>query len=303
MASLKKILVIGSCNTDMVVRAERLPGPGETILGGTFMMNPGGKGANQAIAAARLGAEVTFVSKIGYDLFGLQALEIYRAEKINTDYIFTHQGPSGVALISVDADGENSIIVAPGANYTMTRGEIDKADSKFKSADIVLLQLEIPLEIAEYAARKAAGYGKRVILNPAPAPEKLSDKFLADIFCILPNATEARRLTGIEITDNESAFEATEILCRRGVKNAVITLGKTGAFVKEGDMHILIPAQKAETIDTTGAGDVFCGAFCVYLAEGHSVTESVRFANAAAATAVTRVGAQSSIPYRQDITL
>ncbi|MGN1233753.1 MAG: ribokinase [Candidatus Cryptobacteroides sp.] len=303
MASLTKILVIGSCNTDMVVRAERLPGPGETILGGTFIMNPGGKGANQAIAAARLGAEVTFISKIGYDLFGLQALEIYRAEKINTDYIFTHQGPSGVALISVDADGENSIIVAPGANYTMTKSEIDKADEKFRTADIVLLQLEIPLEIAEYAAKKASGYGKRVILNPAPAPEKLSDEFLKNIFCILPNASEARRLTGIEITDNDSALKATESLCARGVGNAVITLGKRGAFVREGSTHILVPAKKAETVDTTGAGDVFCGAFCVYLAEGHSVTESVQFANAAAATAVTRVGAQSSIPYRQDITL
>ncbi|MDY3964220.1 MAG: ribokinase [Candidatus Cryptobacteroides sp.] len=303
MASLPKILVIGSCNTDMVVRAERLPAPGETILGGTFIMNPGGKGANQAIAASRLGAEVTFISKIGYDLFGLQALEIYRSEKINTDYIFTHQGPSGVALISVDSDGENSIIVAPGANYTMTKSEIDKADDQFRSADLVLLQLEIPLEIAEYAAEKAAGYGKRVILNPAPAPEKLSDEFLKNIFCILPNATEARRLTGIEIIDFNSALKATENLCARGVGNAVITLGKRGAFVKERDKHDLIPAKKAETIDTTGAGDVFCGAFCVYLAEGHSVTESVEFANAAAATAVTRVGAQSSIPYRQDITL
>ena len=165
-----KIVVIGSCNTDMVVKANRLPVPGETILGGTFYMNPGGKGANQAIAAARLGAEVTFISKIGYDLFGLQALEIYRSEKINTEFIFTDQkSPSGVALISVDSFGENSIIVAPGASRSLSTEDINKAEEKIKEADIILMQLEVPIDTVEYAATIANRYGKKVILNPAPA--------------------------------------------------------------------------------------------------------------------------------------
>lgn len=172
-----KIVVIGSCNTDMVVKAGRLPVPGETVLGGTFYMNPGGKGANQAIAAARLGAEVTLISKIGYDLFGLQALEIYRSEKINTEFIFTDQkSPSGVALISVDSYGENSIIVAPGASRSLSTEDIDKAKSKLEEADIILMQLEVPIETVEYAATIAKSYGKKVILNPAPA-SVLSNSF------------------------------------------------------------------------------------------------------------------------------
>ena len=185
-----KIVVIGSCNTDMVVKANRLPVPGETILGGTFYMNPGGKGANQAIAAARLGAEVTFISKIGYDLFGLQALEIYRSEKINTEYIFTDQkSPSGVSLISVDSFGENSIIVAPGASRSLSIEDINKAEEKIKEADIILMQLEIPIDTVEYAATIACKYGKKVILNPAPA-SSLSNSFLMNVHTILPNRIE-----------------------------------------------------------------------------------------------------------------
>ena len=179
-----KIVVIGSCNTDMVVKAGRLPVPGETVLGGTFYMNPGGKGANQAIAAARLGAEVTLISKIGYDLFGLQALEIYRSEKINTEFIFTDQkSPSGVALISVDSYGENSIIVAPGASRSLSTEDIDKAKSKLEEADIILMQLEVPIETVEYAATIAKSYGKKVILNPAPA-SVLSNSFLSCVHTI-----------------------------------------------------------------------------------------------------------------------
>lgn len=296
-----KILVIGSCNTDMVVRAERLPVPGETILGGTFLMNPGGKGANQAIAAARLGGEVTFVAKIGYDLFGLQALEILRAEKIDTEYVLTdRQGPSGVALIFVDRCGENSIIVAPGANFRLTPEDIDKAEERIRGADILLMQLEVPIETVEYAAAIAGRYGKRVILNPAPA-SALSDSFLRHVYAILPNRIEAQMLSGIEVVDAASARRAAEAIGSRGIEHVVITLGKDGAYVKERDRYTMIPAQQAATVDTTGAGDVFCGAFCTALAEGRSVTDAVRFANAAAAVAVTHVGAQSSIPYKTDV--
>ena len=187
-----RIVVIGSCNTDMVVKANRLPVPGETILGGTFYMNPGGKGANQAIAASRLGAEVTFISKIGYDLFGLQALEIYKSERINTDFIFTDQkNPSGVALISVDSFGENSIIVAPGASRSLSIEDINKAEEKIKKADIILMQLEVPIETVEYAASMANKYGKKVILNPAPA-STLNNSFLNNVHTILPTGLKQK---------------------------------------------------------------------------------------------------------------
>ena len=298
-----KIVVIGSCNTDMVVKAGRLPVPGETVLGGTFYMNPGGKGANQAIAAARLGAEVTLISKIGYDLFGLQALEIYRSEKINTELIFTDQkSPSGVALISVDSYGENSIIVAPGASRSLSTEDIDKAKSKLEEADIILMQLEVPFETVESAATIAKSYGKKVILNPAPA-SVLSNSFLSCVHTILPNRIEAEMLSGIKVIDEESAWRAAKAIGEKGIENVVITLGKDGAYVKEKEEYTMIPAKEVETIDTTGAGDVFCGAFSVYLSENHTLTESVEFANAAAALAVTRMGAQSAIPYKREIAL
>lgn len=298
-----KVVVIGSCNTDMVVKANRLPVPGETVLGGTFYMNPGGKGANQAIAASRLGAEVTFISKIGYDLFGLQALEIYKSEKINTEFIFTDQkSPSGVALISVDSFGENSIIVAPGASRSLSIEDINKAEEKIKEADIILMQLEVPIETAEFAATIANKYNKKVILNPAPA-STLSDTFLRNIHTILPNRIEAEMLSGIKVIDIESAHRAAKTIGDKGIENVVITLGKDGAYVKEKDKYAMTPAKQVETIDTTGAGDVFCGAFSVCLSEKHSLTEAVEFANAAAAIAVTRIGAQSAIPYKMEVTL
>lgn len=298
-----KVVVIGSCNTDMVVKANRLPVPGETVLGGTFYMKPGGKGANQAIAASRLGAEVTFISKIGYDLFGLQALEIYKSEKINTEFIFTDQkSPSGVALISVDSFGENSIIVAPGASRSLSIEDINKAEEKIREADIILMQLEVPIETAEYAATIANKYNKKVILNPAPA-STLSNAFLRNIHTILPNRIEAEMLSGIKVMDIESAHRAAKTIGDKGIENVVITLGKDGAYVKEKDKYAMIPAKQVETIDTTGAGDVFCGAFSVCLSEKHSLTEAVEFANAAAAIAVTRIGAQSAIPYKMEVTL
>ena len=227
-----KIVVIGSCNTDMVVKANRLPVPGETILGGSFYMNPGGKGANQAIAAARLGADVTFISKIGYDLFGLQALEIYKSERINTEFIFTDsKKPSGVALISVDSFGENCIIVASGANQSLSPEDIDKAKDKIREADTILMQLEIPLETVEYATALAYEYGKRVILNPAPA-SSLNNELLKKTNVILPNRIEAEMLSGIKVTNLKSAHRAVQAISCKGIENVVITLGKEGAFVR-----------------------------------------------------------------------
>lgn len=227
----------------------------------------------------------------------------YRSEKINTEFIFTDQkSPSGVALISVDSYGENSIIVAPGASRSLSTEDIDKAKSKLEEADIILMQLEVPIETVEYAATIAKSYGKKVILNPAPA-SVLSNSFLSCVHTILPNRIEAEMLSGIKVIDEESAWRAAKAIGEKGIENVVITLGKDGAYVKEKEEYTMIPAKEVETIDTTGAGDVFCGAFSVYLSENHTLTESVEFANAAAALAVTRMGAQSAIPYKREIAL
>lgn len=297
-----KIVVIGSSNTDMVIQADRLPVPGETILGGTFLMSPGGKGANQALACARLGAEVTFVAKIGNDLFGIQAMEIYKSEQIDTRYVYTdNKNPSGVALISIDMTGENFITVAAGANQSLSVQDIDKARDVIRDADIILLQLEIPLETVAYAVDLAYRLGKRVILNPAPAAS-LHKTLMNRLYAILPNRIEAEMLSGIKVSDSRSAAVAAGIIRDKGVANVIITMGREGAFVLDDQgREAMLPANETPTIDTTGAGDVFCGALSVYLAEGHTLVDSVRFANVAASVAVTRIGAQSSIPYRFEI--
>lgn len=299
--SIPKIVVIGSSNTDMVVKAKRLPVPGETILGGNFLMNPGGKGANQAIAAKRLGADVSLISKVGNDLFGMQAIEIYRSEMINTDFVFKDPvSPSGVALISVDSTGENCIIVAAGSNMNLSPEDIDKAEETIIKSDLVLIQLEIPMQTVEYAVNLAHRHGKRIILNPAPA-NSLSNNLLKKLYAILPNKIEAEMLSGIRVKDEKSAFKAAHIISAKGINNVVITLGKMGAFVKEYNNYIMIPAIDVQTVDSTGAGDVFCGAVSVYLSENNSLVDSVKFANHAAAISVTRIGAQSAIPFRPEV--
>jgi ribokinase len=297
----KKIVVAGSCNTDMVIKADRLPIPGETILGGTFFMNPGGKGANQAVAASRMGGNVTFISKTGNDVFGKQSVMLYNAENINTDYVFSDPGlPSGVALITVDANGENCIVVASGANASLSPADINKAAKEIESADMVLMQLEIPIETVEYVAEIANKKGIKVILNPAPA-RALSDKLLECLYIIIPNKSEAEILSGIKVTDYDSAVQAADIISARGVDNVVITLGQQGALIKEHDLYHFVEAHKVESVDTTAAGDTFCGAVCVGLSEGMSIVDSVKLAAKAAALTVTRMGAQSSIPYRSEL--
>lgn len=298
-----KIVVIGSSNTDMIVKAKQLPVPGETILGENFLINPGGKGANQAIAAKRLGGDVTFITKVGNDLFGMHASEIYRSEYINTDYVFKDlDNPSGVALISVNSMGENCIIVAGGSNMCLSPKDIDKAEQAIKECDLVLIQLEISLETVEYAVDTAHRHGKKIILNPAPATP-LSNDLLKKLYVILPNRIEAQMLSGIQVTDEKTAYEASYAISKKGIDNVVITLGKAGAFVKEDSNYRMIPAKEVETIDTTGAGDVFCGAISVYLSEGYSLMDSVAFANMAASISVTKIGAQSAIPFRREVFL
>jgi len=297
----KKIVVVGSCNTDMVIKADRLPIPGETILGGTFFMNPGGKGANQAVAAARMGGKVTLISKTGNDVFGKQSVMLYNAENINTDFVFSDPGlPSGVALITVDSNGENCIVVASGANASLSPSDINKAIKEIESSDLVLMQLEIPIDTVEYVAEIANKKGIKVILNPAPA-RSLSDKLLKCLYIIIPNKSEAEILSGIKVTDYETARQAADIISARGVDNVVITLGSQGALIKELDEYHYVEAYKVESVDTTAAGDSFCGSVCVGLSEGKSILDAVKLAARAAALTVTRMGAQSSIPFRSEL--
>lgn len=298
----EKILVIGSSNTDMVIKTGNFPAPGETILGGRFMMNAGGKGANQAVAAARLGGLVTFVGKTGDDIFGKQAVQQMEDEGINVDFVVVDQeNPSGVALITVDRNGENSIVVAPGSNGTLSPDDFDNAICELDSSDYILMQLEIPISTVEYIAQVSVQRSKKVILNPAPAAN-LSGELYKSLFLITPNETEAEILTGIKVTDYKSALEAATYLHEKGVEIVVITLGPEGAFLLKDGKSQMIKAPKVQAIDTTAAGDTFNGALVVALSEGKSVAEAIAFANKAASISVTRFGAQSSVPYRKEIT-
>ena len=297
----QQILVVGSTNTDMVIKAAHLPRPGETILGGTFFMNPGGKGANQAVAIARLGAPVTFICKTGTDIFGHQSQQLFEAEGINTSYVFSDpQNPSGVALISVDDKAENCIVVASGANANLTPEDLKKAEEAIDQCDIVLLQFEYPMETVEYVAKIAFEKGKKVILNPAPA-QPLSAKLLSHLYLITPNETEAEMISGVKITDEASANEAAQVLSEKGVQNVIITLGSKGALVYSNGESEIVPAYKVNAIDTTAAGDVFNGALTVALSEGRDLKEASRFGCKASAISVTRSGAQSSAPYRNEV--
>lgn len=301
MIQAKKIVVVGSCNTDMVIKADRLPVPGETILGGTFFMNPGGKGANQAVAAAHMGGNVTLISKTGNDVFGKQSVMLYTAENIKTDFIFSDpKHPSGVALITVDSHGENCIVVASGANACLNSSDIDKACAEIESSDLVLMQLEIPIETVEYVAEMATKKGIKVILNPAPA-RALSNSLLKNIYIIIPNRNEAEILSGIKVTDIETAKQAAAIISAKGVDIVVITLGSQGALIKEYETFHFVEAYKVDALDTTAAGDTFCGSVCVGLSEGKSVLDAVKLAAKAAAITVTRMGAQASIPFRSEL--
>jgi ribokinase len=298
---MKKILVIGSSNTDMVIKTDKLPSPGETVLGGTFFMNPGGKGANQAVAAARLGGKVTFVTKVGNDLFGKQALGVFKKEGIDIRNIAQDDKfPSGVALIIVNQTGENNIVVAPGSNENLLAEDISMNHFTPGKFEILLLQLEIPLMTVEYAALTAAGSGIKVILNPAPA-QKLHDYLLKHTWLITPDETEAEILTGIKVRDELSAEAAAEVFRKKGVENVIITMGAAGAYLKSESYTGMIAGKTVTPIDTTAAGDVFNGALAVAIAEGKNLKEATEFANSAAAISVTRLGAQASAPYRNEL--
>lgn len=295
------IVIVGSSNTDMVIKADHLPAPGETILGGTFFMTQGGKGANQAVAAARLNGQVTFIAKIGADVFGKQSMQLYNNDRIDTTYITIDETkPSGVALINVDDNGENCIAVAPGANATLTVDDIHRAQTVLENASIILMQLEIPLLTVDHVANLAASRHIKLVLNPAPAC-KLSDTLLRKISIITPNEKEAEMLTGIKISDIDSAKEAAQILSQKGIETVIVTMGSEGALILHNDVFEVVPAAKVKAVDTTAAGDVFNGALVVAISEGKDVIPAVQFANAAAAISVTRLGAQASAPYRDEV--
>ena len=298
---MKKIIVIGSSNVDMVVRTSHLPAPGETILGGEFFMNQGGKGANQAVAIKRLGCNLIFMAKLGNDVLGRQSVGYFKKEGIDTRYIaLDEDSASGVALISVDDHAENSIVVASGANMLLNEQDVDKMLEEMCEGDILLMQLEIPLQTVEYAARKAFGKGVKVVLNPAPA-RSLPKELFRHLYMVTPNRIEAEMLTGIKIANDADVEKVAEEICAMGVKNVIITLGSKGCLIREEGVSYRIDAFKVEPVDTTAAGDTFNGALCVGLSEGMDLKQAAVMASKASSIAVTRMGAQSSIPYREEL--
>jgi ribokinase len=295
------ITVIGSSNTDMIIKVPRIPGPKEVVLGGKFSTAPGGKGANQAVAAARAGGKVTFVARVGEDIFGEQALRGFNEDGINTDFVVKDKdAPSGIAEIFVAEGGENCAAVASGANLNLSVYDITAAKEAILASDILLMQLEIPLKTVQYAAKFAYDNGIRVILNPAPG-QPLPIDLLKIVTILTPNEAEAEMLTGVKVEDEGSAEDAGRILISKGVNKVIITIGRKGALILDSSGSELVGGFKVHAVDTTAAGDIFNGALAVALAEKKNIWEAVRFANAAAALSVTRLGAQPSAPNRNDI--
>lgn len=295
-----KILVIGSSNTDMTIKADRLPVPGETVLGGKFIMGPGGKGANQAVAAKRLGGNVEFICKVGRDIFGENALEGYRKEGMDISHVLRSDEASGVALILVDGSGENVISVAPGANGDITVEDIDSVADVIRKAGYLILQLEIPIPAVMRAAQIAHEAGVYVILNPAPAC-KLPVELFKYISLITPNQTESALMTGVDIRDEETRNEAIKAFNDMGVKDVVVTLGSKGSLVCTEGTQTFVPALKVKAVDATAAGDTFCGGLCVALSQGKTLVQAAEFATKASALTVQKMGAQASIPHITDI--
>lgn len=296
-----RVTVVGSLNMDLVIKAPKLPEIGETVLHGEFATFPGGKGANQAVAASRLGARVAMVGRVGNDGFGRQLIDGLARDGVNTSHVrVDREAPTGVALITVDPRGRNTIVVASGANMRVGITDVEDASQLIADSDVLLLQLEVPTEAVTAAARLARTRGRRVILDPAPA-RPLPDDLYAQLDVINPNEVEARVLTGISIDDERAVARAAEYLLTRGCRVAVIKMGSRGAYLAGGDVRAMVSAIPVDAVDSTAAGDAFAGALAVALGEGRALDAAVRFANAAAAISVTRMGAQPSMPRRDEV--
>ena len=301
MNNKKKIVIVGSVNTDMVISADHFPLPGETLMGTNFMTNFGGKGANQAVAAARMGGQTVFIGKVGNDNFGTSIISNLESEGINVSHLYTTQETStGVALITTIPSGENSIIVNAGANGQLTADDVRDSEEVIAEAGTVLMQLETPVAALTEAAKLGKKHGAFTVLNPAPA-SPLPHELLENIDLLIPNETEASSISGVEIKDESTAMEAISAIQGMGVKNVIITVGSKGAIAKVDGKMIMVPAFKVKAIDTTAAGDTFCGALCVALSEGKDIEAAIRFGNKASSVSVTRKGAQLSIPQRKEL--
>ena len=296
-----KIAVVGSLHMDLTVKAKTIPRIGETVLGDEFKTCLGGKGANQAVAAAKLGANVILIGRVGADLFGIEAIKNAKQHGIDTKFIKRgRETYTSLALIMVDENGNNIIAVAPGADLRCDKEDIDRADLVIRSADILLTQLEIPLSIVEYAVNKAYRYGIKVVLNPSPAHE-LSNELIKKIHILVPNEQEAEMLSGVKISNLSSAKNATEKILSKGVENVILTVGKNGAIIATKEEVTHIKGLKVDTMDTTGAGDAFCGALAVAISSGKNLKEAAVYANCAAALATTKIGAQEALPTQNEL--
>ena len=297
-----KIIVAGSSNIDMTAYVKTLPRPGETIGDGRFLQANGGKGANQAVSAARLGGDVVFLTCVGDDMQGRRLQEVFASDGIHTEYMkFSASSPTGTALIFVADDGENCIAVAPGANRELLPGDIDAAESAFADASWLLMQLEIPLDTVYHTVDVAFAKGIKVILNPAPISEAIPNEVLHKLWLITPNETEAEKLTGIKINSVDDAYRAADFLLAQGVQNVIVTLGSSGSVICHEDFHEFVPAREVVAVDTVGAGDVYNGALVTALSEGKSLPDAARFATLASSIAVTRPGAQTGVPHRPEV--
>lgn len=296
-----KIVVVGSLHMDLTVRTEKIPRIGETMLGKQFIMSPGGKGANQAVAAAKLGAEVTLVGRVGADVLGRELIKNAKGNGIDTSYIVVdRETATGVALIMVDEKGNNIIAVASGADMRCCMEDIDRAEKVIKSSDTLSIQLEIPLPVVEYAIDKAFREEVKVILNPSPA-QQLPDELLRKVYVLTPNRKEAEVLSGCKVTSVRAAKMVAEKIRKRGVENIIITLGRNGAIVATEQETVHVRGIEVNTVDATGAGDAFCGTLAVAISSGKELKEAVMYSNCAGALATTKIGAQEALPTTSEL--
>ena len=296
---MKNICVIGSLNIDLVVNVETMPKPGQTILGGNFKEVPGGKGANQAVAMARLEGNVSMIGKVGNDGFGKALIEALNNDNVNTDYVHMADCSTGVAFITVDKNAQNAIVVAPGANFELTKNDIDKNIDCIKNSDIVVIQLETPLETVKYALQIAKDLNKYTILNPAPAV-KLDDEIIKNVDLLTPNETELEIISEIKIENEDDINKAASKMIEKGIKELIVTLGSKGSLYINEEKSFFKSAYKVEAVDTTAAGDSFTGALAVALSNNKTMEEAMDFASKVGALSVMKEGAQSSLPTLKD---